>query len=345
MSLIDEANKILESAQKNEGKEDITKYRVYSYDIRDGWSILGHYGDEYSAKQVYDAWVLRLKRGNGTYGVFRDVKLVKPGQRFKPSKLESMPPKSRRKRIETEDDLVKVYQGNKEIYSGTEDYEPMNDADWRWDNNDKCYKYDKYVKICFESAKLEMMTSELPKDYMPIIKKELGNEVKLVQVDHGDKCDRAGVIVAHNKSSNKFSLYVRNRFRKGDKLSGTWTQLIQKRGYDVYNAVKGKEKPELTDSIVREILDYWLSLMKRYDRSGEYRTDYSDQRAEVRYWGSWEGDDGSGDYDWQHLTDEWDEKLYKVRQDVKKKFPAFANNISISTEEKNWICCSIWPKR
>ena len=72
---------ITESAQKNE--DDISKYRVYSNDTKDGWSILGHYNDEHSAMQVFDAWKLRLLRGNGHYGVYTDVKLFKPGEKAK----------------------------------------------------------------------------------------------------------------------------------------------------------------------------------------------------------------------------------------------------------------------
>lgn len=65
---------------------------------------------------------------------------------------ESMPPMSQRKRIEFEDDIVRVYDGNKEIYAGAEDYEPMQDEDWKWDNANKYYKFGKYIKVCCESA-------------------------------------------------------------------------------------------------------------------------------------------------------------------------------------------------
>ena len=39
------------------------------------------------------------------------------------------------KRLEFEDDLVRVFDPNgKEIYSGIEDYEPMKDEDWKFDS-------------------------------------------------------------------------------------------------------------------------------------------------------------------------------------------------------------------
>lgn len=55
------------------------------------------------------------------------------------------------KRIDYDDDLVKVYKNGKEIYSGIEDYEPMKDADWKWDNNKKYYTYKDMIKVCLEN--------------------------------------------------------------------------------------------------------------------------------------------------------------------------------------------------
>ena len=55
------------------------------------------------------------------------------------------------KRIDYDDDLVKVYQNGKEIYSGIEDYEPMRDADWKWDNTNKYYTYKDMIKVCLEN--------------------------------------------------------------------------------------------------------------------------------------------------------------------------------------------------
>ena len=55
-----------------------------------------------------------------------------------------------RKRIDFEDDIVIVFEGDNQIYKGIEDYEPMKDADWKWDNNIKAYVLDNYIKICLE---------------------------------------------------------------------------------------------------------------------------------------------------------------------------------------------------
>ena len=55
-----------------------------------------------------------------------------------------------RKRIDFEDDFVIVFEDDKQIYKGTEDYEPMKDADWKWDPSENVYRFDKYIKICLE---------------------------------------------------------------------------------------------------------------------------------------------------------------------------------------------------
>jgi hypothetical protein len=36
------------------------------------------------------------------------------------------------KRVTAEDDIVVVYQGKKEVYSGLEDYNPYKGEGWRW---------------------------------------------------------------------------------------------------------------------------------------------------------------------------------------------------------------------
>lgn len=55
-----------------------------------------------------------------------------------------------RKRIDFEDDIVIVFEDGNQIYKGIEDYEPMKDADWKWDNSIQAYVLDNYIKICLE---------------------------------------------------------------------------------------------------------------------------------------------------------------------------------------------------
>ena len=56
-----------------------------------------------------------------------------------------------RRRVNFDDDLVIVYdEDDREIYRGLEDYEPMKDEPWKWDNESQSYKLDKYRKICLE---------------------------------------------------------------------------------------------------------------------------------------------------------------------------------------------------
>lgn len=55
--------------------------------------------------------------------------------------------------IEYEDDVVIVYDSNgKQIYKGIEDYEPMNDGDWKWDEATHSYKIDGYTKVNADGA-------------------------------------------------------------------------------------------------------------------------------------------------------------------------------------------------
>lgn len=43
------------------------------------------------------------------------------------------------KRIEYDDDFVVVMLGSREIYKGIEDYEPMRDEFWKWDEKEEAY--------------------------------------------------------------------------------------------------------------------------------------------------------------------------------------------------------------
>lgn len=56
-----------------------------------------------------------------------------------------------RTQINAEDDLVIVFdENNSQIYKGIEDYEPMKDENWKWDNVEQIYRYNGYIKICLD---------------------------------------------------------------------------------------------------------------------------------------------------------------------------------------------------
>ena len=59
---------------------------------------------------------------------------------------------------------------------------------------------------------------------------------------------------------------------------------------------------------------------------------------EVRDWGQWEGDDGSGDYDHQTLTSKSSKMLRDIIAGVEKRY----GNVKLSSQtgEKNWIYVS-----
>lgn len=60
-------------------------------------------------------------------------------------------------RINFDDDFVIVFDSNDtEIYRGIEDYEPMKDAEWIWNEGEQCYKYtdpisrEYFRKVCLD---------------------------------------------------------------------------------------------------------------------------------------------------------------------------------------------------
>lgn len=58
------------------------------------------------------------------------------------------------RRINYDDDFVVVMVGSQEIYKGIEDYEPMKDEPWKWDEKEKAYFLTEngktYKKICID---------------------------------------------------------------------------------------------------------------------------------------------------------------------------------------------------
>lgn len=61
------------------------------------------------------------------------------------------------RRIEFDDDVVIVYKGQDVIYHGIEDFEPMKDEAWTFNEKDGAYHLpiiekhfnSEYIKICF----------------------------------------------------------------------------------------------------------------------------------------------------------------------------------------------------
>ena len=88
---------------------------------------------------------------NPSYEVFghqEDLKTQESVENLNPKMIEKI---EGGKRINFDDDLVKVYQNGEEIYKGLEDYEPMKDAPWKWDNTNKWYTYKDMIKVCVEN--------------------------------------------------------------------------------------------------------------------------------------------------------------------------------------------------
>lgn len=80
--------------------------------------------------------------------------------------------------------------------------------------------------------------------------------------------------------------------------------------------------------------------MRKISQGSDWRLENEDDylSLSVRYWGQWEGDDGSGDYDWQSLADDYKTKLKNLVIKTSKKY-----NVKVVYDigEKNWISFDI----
>ena len=94
---------------------------------------------------------------------------------------------------------------------------------------------------------------------------------------------------------------------------------------------QGIDKETATDA-----LQDLKSEMRRIDSGSDWRLEEQDNEMclSVRYWGSWHGDDGSGDYDWQALDDQYRDKLDGILTKVQKKYGV---QIYEPGSEKNWL--------
>lgn len=99
--------------------------------------------------------------------------------------------------------------------------------------------------------------------------------------------------------------------------------------------------PEETDKeTATKILKNLKYEMQKISNGSDWRFEDEDDymSLEVRYWGDWEGDDGSGDYDWQELTSEYREKLDSILSKIQKKYGV---QIYEPGAEKNWLVFEI----
>ena len=121
-----------------------------------------------------------------------------------------------------------------------------------------------------------------------------------------------------NKETGKRSKELKDKLKKG-------------KGSDE----KNKEKQEAEkQSLLKNDLK---SMLKEISPSADYRYDAEEKELQVRYFGKWEGDDGSGDYDWQTPTAETKEKVQKIKEKFKKRF---GYELKADWGEKNWY--SFW---
>lgn len=99
----------------------------------------------------------------------------------------------------------------------------------------------------------------------------------------------------------------------------------------IANLPTGIDKETATNAL--EDLKYE---MRRIDSGSDWRLEEQDGWLclSVRYWGDWEGDDGSGDYDWQTLSDSYRDKLNSILTKIQKRYGV---QIHEPGSEKNWL--------
>lgn len=112
------------------------------------------------------------------------------------------------------------------------------------------------------------------------------------------------------------------------------------------DAVRSATAPStaVTDKELHDALHELRSLMQQHtklDQMASWRERPEQRRngewvLEVRDWGHWEGDDGSGDYDWQELTSESKQLLRGLCTKVEGWHKGRVK-VTFSPGEKNWI--------
>lgn len=137
----------------------------------------------------------------------------------------------------------------------------------------------------------------------------------------------------------------REVYKNGQKSDGCNIEAVAK---DLQKIAKDKKKKQKEwDKKQAEIkkenaLRYDLkSILKKHSPYADYRYDEEDKTLEVRYWGDWEGDDGSGDYDWQTPTQETKDKITQIKKDFKKQY---GYDLEAQSGEKNWFYFKIPDK-
>lgn len=198
--------------------------------------------------------------------------------------------------------------------------------------------------------------TEWPEMYRDL-KKKFG-EVELKYVPHGQQ--------RHGRHGAKLGIELIVN-KKNDEVLGYWettsADMIPGRGFTTYGyggiaQTKPKEEPkpeprarrkggEATERQMRDALQAVINAMKNAVRSA---SGYGGQtwrpiepqgkgfEFDVRDWGGWEGDDGSGDYDFQNLTRKSSKDLEQIITRVEKEYPTV--KLDWQTGEKNWIYVS-----
>ena len=141
--------------------------------------------------------------------------------------------------------------------------------------------------------------------------------------------------ISDNLKASYFSKVKANADKANARVKNAMQSIAKSDARQISNLPQGTDK-----ETAKEALEELKYLMKRVDEGSDWRLNQEDNTMilEVRYWGNWEGDDGSGDYDWQTLSDEYRLKLNDILKKVQKGY-----NIQIHEpgSEKNWLVFEI----
>lgn len=183
------------------------------------------------------------------------------------------------------------------------------------------------------------------------LKKRFG-DFELERVPHGEqRRDRRGTQLGDKLLIDK----------KTGVVMGVWevtgSDMIPGRGNVAYGrGTMAREKQEVPkvapkperrtggnasdDELKTALLDVAAEMKHHKDNKGaDWRTTPEKEGKrygiEVRYWGHWEGDDGSGDFDYQELSSRSSKEIASILRDAEARH----KNVKLSYEsgEKNWL--------
>ena len=126
---------------------------------------------------------------------------------------------------------------------------------------------------------------------------------------------------------------------KAQKALDKARQSVKKSNTRQVNSLPAKTSKENAEKALKALKSEMRKISNGSDWRLETEEDY--MSLSVRYWGDWEGDDGSGDYDWQTLDEDYRDELDDILYKIQKQY-----NVQIHEpgSEKNWLDFNIYTE-